>query len=222
MLSSEQEIKTGVPQGSILGPLLFSFYLRPLELIFKQLQINYHFYADDTVIYFAYEERLNQEKFDLIFWSLQKWFCGAKLKLNISETEFMKVVQNNSLNADLKLPMDSKFWKHVKFFGFILDDKLLFSKQISSVTSACYYVLRKIYSFRDTVERDDLIELVRVMIISRLDYCNSLYNGLPAVLHGKLQRMMNCACRLIFRLPERQLQDSTSSDIGYLCRNVCC
>ena len=112
----------------------------------------------------------------------------------------MNVVRKNSFKADLKLPMDSKFSNHVKFLGFLLDDKLLFSKQISSVTSACYYVPRKIYSIRDTVDSDVLIELVRVMIISRLDYCNSLYYGLLAVLHGKLQRIMNCACMLIFRL----------------------
>ena len=61
-------------------------------------------------------------------------------------------------------------------------------------------MLRKIYSIRDIVNRDVLIELVRIMIISRLHYCNSLYYGLPAVLHGKIQRIMNCACRLIFRL----------------------
>ena len=84
----------------------------------------------------------------------------------------MKVVQNNSFNADLKLPMDSKFLNHVKFLGFILDDKLLVSKQISSVTSACYYMLRKMYSIRDTVDRDFIIELVRILSISRLGYCN--------------------------------------------------
>ena len=72
--------------------------------------------------------------------------------------------------------------------------------QISSVTSACCNVLRKIYSIRDTVDSDLVIELVGVMIFSRLDYCNSFYYGLPAVLHGKLQRIMNCACKLIFRL----------------------
>ena len=109
----------------------------------------------------------------------------------------MKVVRNKSFNADLKLPLDSKFSNHpwLHFGG-----KISFSKQVSSVTSACYYVLRKICTIRDTVDSDVLIGLVCVTIISRPDYCKSLYYGLPAVLHGKLQRIMNCACRLIFRL----------------------
>ena len=199
MLSSEQEIRTGVPQGSVLGPLLFSCYLLPLELIFKQLQINYHFYADDTIIYFVYEQAVTQ-KFDLIISTLEKWFCSTKLKLNTSKTEFMKVVRNNSFNADLKLPMDSKFLNNKKFLSFTLDDKHLSPKQINSVTSACYYMVRQIYSIRDTVGSDVLPELVRVMIFSRLDYCNSLYYGLAAVLHWKLQWIMNCSCRLMFRL----------------------
>ena len=96
--------------------------------------------------------------------------------------------------------MDSKFSNHVKFLGFILFDKLLFSKQISSVTSTCYYMLWRIYSIKETVDRVVLIELVRVIIISRLYYWNLLYYGLPAVLHGMLQRIMNCASSLIFRL----------------------
>ena len=72
VLSSEQETRNGVQKGSVFGPLLFSCYFLPLGLILKQLQINYRFYADDTVIYFVYEETVTQEKFGLIFSSLQK------------------------------------------------------------------------------------------------------------------------------------------------------
>ena len=98
--------------------------------------------------------------------------------------------------------MDSKFLGLVKFFGFILDDKLLFLKQISWVISACYYMLLKIYSMRDRVDRD-----VLKLVGKSYDYFAAwllqltLKYGLRAVLHGKLQQMMNYACRLIFRLP---------------------
>ena len=84
--------------------------------------------------------------------------------------------------------------------GFNLDSRLSYTQQDSSVCRRCYYFLRKIYSIRDTVDRKLLIELVRVMILSRLDYCNSLYYGLPVNIIQKLQRIMNSACRLIFRL----------------------
>ena len=48
--------------------------------------------------------------------------------------------------------------------------------------------------------KDSLIDLVRVLILTRLNFCNSLYYGLPDFLLKKLQRIVNCACRLIFRL----------------------
>ena len=63
----------------------------------------------------------------------------------------------------------------------------------------CFYSLRKMYSIRDTTDRRSLIELVRVMSLSRLDYCNSLYYGLPVYTIQKLKRIMNSIC-FIFRL----------------------
>ena len=96
----------------------------------------------------------------------------------------MKVVRNNTPNADSNFPMDSKFLNQVKFLGFFLNDKPLFSEQISLVTSACYYVLQIVYSIRDTVDSDVLVELVGVMIISLPDYCNSFIYRLPAVFQG--------------------------------------
>ena len=99
--SMPRTIKTGVPQGSILGPLLFSCYLVPLDVPFERLDVNYHFYAYDTVIYFVYHASMNQGAFDLTITTLQKWFSGAKLRLNSNKTEYMFVSRKNSLNCIL-------------------------------------------------------------------------------------------------------------------------
>ena len=57
--SSDVNVKTGVPQGSVLGPLRFSFCLLPLEDKLKELEINYDFYADDTVLSFSVRHSVN-------------------------------------------------------------------------------------------------------------------------------------------------------------------
>ena len=153
-----------------------------------------------TLIYFVYHASINQGAFDLILTTLQKWFSGAKLRLNSNKTEYMFVSRKNSLNCDIELPTDANFSNNVTLLGFNLDSRLSYAKQVSSVCRRCYYFLRKIYSIRDSVDRKSLIELVRVMILLRLDYCKSLYYGLPVNIIQKLQRIMNSACRLIFRL----------------------
>ena len=160
-------IKTGVPQGSILGPVLSSCYLVPLEVLFERLDVNYRFYADYTLIYFVYHASINQGAFDLILTTLQKWFSGAKLRLNSNKTEYMFVSRKNSLNCDIELPMDANFSNNVTLLRFNLDSRLSYAKCF--VCRRCYYFLRKIYSIRDTVDRKLLIELVRLMILSRLD-----------------------------------------------------
>ena len=163
--SMPRTIKTGVPQESILGPNLFSCYLVPLEFLFERLDVNYHFYANDTVIYFVYHASINQGAFDLILTTLQKWYSGAKLRLNSNKTEYMFVKRRNSLNSDMELSTDANFSNNVALLGFNLDSRLSYAKQFSSVCRKCYYFLRKIYSIGDTVDRQSLIELVRVMIL---------------------------------------------------------
>ena len=153
-----------------------------------------------TLIYFVYHASINQGAFDLILTTLQKWFSGAELRLTSNKTEYMFISRKNGLNSDIELPTDANFSNNVTLLGFNLDSRLSYTKQVSSVSRRCYYFLRKIYSIRDTVDRKSLIELVRVMILLRLDYCNSLYYGIPLYIIQKLQRIMNSASSLIFRL----------------------
>ena len=69
-VSMPRNIKTCVPQGYVLGPVLFSCYLIPLEVLFERLGVNYHFYADETVIYFVHHASINQGAFDWILTTL--------------------------------------------------------------------------------------------------------------------------------------------------------
>ena len=189
----------------------------PLEDKLKELEINYHFCADGTCLYFVFGSTLSQCMFDNIFTSIQRWLSNAKLKLNADKSEYMiirkcKIVKHGLL----RLPEDGNYTKLVKVLGCYIDCQLTLQRQINFVCSNSFYYLRKIWSIRDQVKTSVLIELIRVLVLSRVVYSNSLYHGLPSFLFAKLQRIKNSAARLIFRLSPSTLISSYLKQLHWL------
>ena len=71
--------------------------------------------------------------------------------------------------------------------------------QVASVAKTCYYQIRNIGQIRSFITSDACKILVHALVTSRLDYCNALLYGLPQTMLKRLQRVQNCAARLICR-----------------------
>ena len=136
-------IKTGV-----VGPVLFSCYLVPLEVWWERIDVNYRRNADDTYLFLVYRASINLGACDLILTTLQGGLSGAKLRLNSNETAYMFISRKNILIRDVGLPADVNFSTNDTLLGFNLDSRLSYTKQVGSVCRS-YYFLRKFYSIRD-------------------------------------------------------------------------
>uniref|UniRef100_A0A8C1P678 Reverse transcriptase domain-containing protein n=1 Tax=Cyprinus carpio TaxID=7962 RepID=A0A8C1P678_CYPCA len=193
----------GVPQGSILAPLLFSLYMLPLSQIMIKNQIAYHSYADDTQIYLALSPN-DYSPIDSLCQCIDEinsWMCQNFLQLNKEKTEviaFGNKYEFFKVNAYL----DSRGQttkNQVRILGVILETDLSFSSHVKAVTKSAYYHLKNIARIRCFVSSQDLEKLVHAFITSRVDYCNGLLTGLPKKTIRQLQLIQNAAARILTR-----------------------
>ena len=132
-----------------------------------------------------------------------------KLKLNENKTEIILIRVSSrgicaedfgSLNVD---GTNLQPTECVRDLGVHFGSSLIFKGHINSLVRSCHYHTRNLYAIKDFLDRQSLLTLVHSLILSRVDYCNSLYIGLPNYLLRKLQSVLNRAARLIFSLPPR-------------------
>ena len=127
---------------------------------------------------------------------------SSKLKLKTDKTEVIPAGSASCLKS-----VDSEcaniggnsvpFKTSVKYLGVHLDRTLSMQKHISSICCASFLELRRIASIRPYLSQSAAARLVAAMVISRLDYCNSVFIGLPADQIARLQRVQNNAARLV-------------------------
>lgn len=212
-VSSPKSIQFGVPQGSVLGPVLFVLYTSPLSAVIKKHSMLHHSYADDTNL----QKSSPPSEIPHLIQSVEEclkdvktWMTVNKLKLNDDKTEVM-LLCSTKMSGKIKQPTSMTignsvvpFSSSVKSLGVTLDNHLDMKLQVQNIVRAANYELRRISSIRRYLTTEATATLVSAFVLSRIDYCNSLLYGIPGYLLDSLQRIQNNAARMVLRIPRSE------------------
>ena len=199
------ELSIGVPQGSILGPILFICYTRELELVAEKHGVSIHFYADDTQVYAAYscdEIALVEEKLRACVIDIQEWLTNNFLQLNPTKTEVLILSprgEPEKSSFDLfKGAEPLQIATSARNLGVYFDARLSFDHHVARVVRSCKVTLVNLWRIGGKLSRRLRTTLVTSLIHGQLDFCNSLMLGMTKKNVNELQKVQNAAARFVF------------------------
>ena len=205
-LSTASTVTCGVPQGSILGPLLFLMYINDLPNCLRVAAPR--MFADDTSITLsaktvadlklAVTSELN---------NLTCWLRANKLSLNVAKTELMIIGSRQRLNTqceEINISIDDRTIKrvdHIKSLGLTIDAQLSWSKHVDEISKKVSSAIGALKRVRPFIPTDVAVQIYNALILPHFDYCSPVWDGMSGCLSDKLQKLQNRAARVITQSP---------------------
>jgi hypothetical protein len=204
-MSSPKPVNYGVPQGSVLGPLLFSCYLSGISSIFAKHNCNYLIYADDTQLWKSChisDLAITISSLEECIEDVRICLTNSKLLLNPDKVEVI-LLGTKQLIKQCPSPvihidgMAVRSKSVVRDLGVFLDNHLTFEKHISQVSFSAFAHLRTIAKVSKSLTPSMLSMLAHALVVTRISYCSSIYHKVTKQQLARLQRILSAALRLI-------------------------
>lgn len=190
----------GVPQGSVLGPILYSLYV--LNLRCANIKARYYTYADDTaLVYTADNEEILQNLVNDDLQRYTNWLYYNKLKINVKKTKFMLFKQKNRFTNNISvkindLPLEEV--SHTKYLGLKIDNKLNWREHIQSLTNKIIQMIPIVYKCRTFLSKTTKYNVYNAFFLSHFRYLLPIWGSCCKTNFELVQTLQNRVLKVLF------------------------
>ena len=197
--SEWRNINHGVPQGSVLGPLLFNIYINDLFIsVSNSLICNY---ADDTTIYvsdYRNEEIIRKLEIDTAI--LSEWFRDNSMKVNAEKCHLMFFSNTKSTNIEIKINNEVIHESpEEKLLGIIFDKTLSFKAHVTSLYKKANQKLHALSRIAHYMDSEKLKHVMKAFILSQFTYCPLVWMLSERGLNNKINHLHEKALRIAYK-----------------------